>query len=106
MKIYSYDTQKQKTILCGELIGDTFYKDVEAKHFMVKVGGYGISEDAFQKIKENDCKKIVIRVLNTKYNWESNLEVWEDHCLLANYGSGKQRFLSLKYMSSVKNETD
>lgn len=100
MKIYAYDTKKQKKILSGELVGDTFFRDVQPYHLMRKLNGYGISEEAFQELMSKGCKKIIIKELSTGQQWISKIEMWLDHCLLADYGSGKQRFLSLKYMNT------
>ena len=106
MKIYSTDIKKTKTVLCGELVGDTFFRDVTPKHFMRIVGGYGISEDAFQKIIESGCKKVVIKDVVIQQLWESAIKDWIEHCNIADYGSGKQRFLSLKHMHTHKVKPD
>lgn len=106
MKILSYDLKKRKTILAGQLMGDAFFKDVQPYHFMRMVGGYGISEDAFQKILSEGCKKVIIKELATGNRWESDIKDWQAHCLIADYGSGKQRFLSLKYMRTHKVNMD
>lgn len=106
MKILSTDSKKNKTILCGNLVADTFFRDVTPKHFMRVVGGYGISEDAFQKITELGCKKVVIKDIVTHQSWESAINDWIEHCNIADYGSGKQRFLSLKYMHTHKVKLD
>jgi hypothetical protein len=105
-KILSYDLKKKKTILCGQLMGKTFFKDVMPFHYMRMVGGYGISEDAFQKIIGDGCEKVVIKEVKTGNQWESKIKDWFDHCLIADYGSGKQRFLSLKYMRTHKKASD
>lgn len=98
MKILTYDTKKKKVVLCGEFIGDTFFRNVKPYHYMKVVGGYGISEDAFQEIISKGCKKIIIKEITTENSWESRIEDWIGHCHIADYGSGKQRFLGLKYM--------
>lgn len=102
MKILGYDLKKSKYILAGNLIGDTFFKDVMPFHFMRVVGGYGISEEVFQQILSKDCKYIIIKEVATKQNWKAPVKNWIEHCKIADYGSGKQRFLSLKYMSTHK----
>ena len=106
MKILSYDLKKSKYILAGNLIGDTFFKDVMPFHFMRVVGGYGISEDAFQDILSKGCKYIIIKEVATKQNWKSDIKDWIEHCKIADYGSGKQRFMSLKYMHTHKVNLD
>jgi len=102
MKILSYDPRKKKYIKCGLLIGDTFFRDVTHKHFMRVVGGYGIQEDAFQKIVAEGGKKIVIKETDTNRQWEADIKAWDEHCHIADYGNGKQRFLGLKYMKTHK----
>lgn len=102
MKILSYDTKKRKTILCGQFIGDTFFRNVKPYHYMRVVGGYGISEDAFQEIMGKKVKQIVIKEEATGNQWESDPKDWLEHCHIADYGSGKQRFLGLKYMRTHK----
>jgi hypothetical protein len=102
MKILSYDPRKHKRVLCGEFIVDTFFRTVQPYHFMKIVGGYGIQEDAFQDIVGRGCKKIVIKEVKTGNQWEATVEDWLNHCHIADYGSGKQRFLGLKYMHTHK----
>lgn len=99
-KILSFDSKKKKYILAGNLVGYTFFKNVEPKHFMRIVGGYGINEDVFQDILGKGCKDIIIKETVTKQNWKSDVRDWVEHCKIADYGSGKQRFLSLKYMKT------
>ena len=100
MKLLTYDPAKNRTVLCGELIGDTLFRDVEAKHFMRVVQGYGIQEVAFQKILEEGIKKIVLKEKHTKKNWEATTDRWIDKGKVIDYGHGKQRFLSMKYMKN------
>lgn len=102
MKILDYDPKKRKMVLCGELSDGTFLRTVGSKHFMRVIGGYGIQEGAFQEILEKGCKKIVIYEAHTKNYWESDISNWLEHCHIADYGNGKQRFLSLKYMHTHK----
>lgn len=85
-------------VLCGEVNGDTFTRTVSTKHFMRVVGGYGISEDAFIELGAKGIKKLIIKVKETGDQWETTPQDWLTHAKVADYGSGKQRFLSLKYM--------
>ncbi|MCK9370739.1 hypothetical protein M0R04_12590 [Candidatus Dojkabacteria bacterium] len=105
-KILSFDLRKNKYILAGNLIGNTFFKEVMPVHFMRIIGGYGISESAFQDILSKECKYIIIKESVTKQNWKSKMSDWIEHCHIADYGSGKQRFLSLKYMKTHKVKLD
>lgn len=101
MRIMTYDPKKQKPVLCGELDNNVFVREVQPYHFMRVVGGYGIQEDAFQQLESKGCTKIIIREIVAGKEWESNIDVWKEHCHIADYGSGKQRFLGLKYMKQI-----
>ena len=102
MKILCYDPKKEKTVLCGNTEGDTFIRIVEPKHFMNIVQGYGIQEIAFQEVLEKGIKNICLKVSTTKDNWEADIKTWLEHSKVMDFGHGKQRFLSLKYMSNKK----
>lgn len=75
-------------------------KVIPTKHFMRVCDGYGISYEAFINIKAKGCKYIVIKEKGGS-NWKSDLKTWEKHNHTADYGSGKQVFLSLKFMNKV-----
>ena len=100
MKITAFDPKKGKTILCGEFDGTRFTRIVEPKHFMKVMQGYGIQEVAFQEILEKGCKSIVIKTKTDEYY--ANIDMWIEMGRVADYSSGKQRFLSLKYMKLRK----
>jgi hypothetical protein len=102
MKLLAWDPTKKKQVLCGELIGDTLFRWVEPKHFMRVVGGYGIQEIAFQEIVKRGVKKIVLKETHTNQRWEATIDEWKEHCHIADYGHGKQRFMSTKYMHTHK----
>ena len=101
MKLYTFDPKKLKKVLVGEIVGYTLYKDVTPKHFMRIVDGWGIQEGAFGDAIEKGVRKVVIRT-DTGKQWESDMLDWMEHGLSADYGNGKQRFLSLKYMHTHK----
>lgn len=82
----------------GHKIGDVFFKTVEQKHYMVVVGGYGFQYDAFVGFEAAGIKEIQILEHHTNNNWKSKPADWIDHGKIADYGRGKQIFLSLKYM--------
>lgn len=82
----------------GTKIGNTFFKTVEAKHFMRVVGGYGFQYDAFACFEAEGIKDIEILEHNTGITWLSKPKDWFAHGAIADYGRGKQIFLSLKYM--------
>lgn len=98
MKLLTFDPAKNKKVLCGELIADTLFRDVEPKHFMQVVQGYGIQEVAFQEAMKRGVKKIVLKETHTGHQWESDIPDWILHGRVADYGHGKQRFLSTSYM--------
>ena len=97
-KLLAYDPAKKKTIKCGQYIGNILFRDVEAQHFMKVVQGYGIQEVAFQSMAEVGITKIVIKEHHTDMRWEADLQTWLKHGRVADYGHGKQRFLSMKYL--------
>jgi len=102
MKLLTYDPAKKKKVLCGELVGDTLFRWVKPEHFMRVVQGYGIQEIAFQEIMKQGVKKIVLKETHTEQRWEADVETWKYRGKVADYGHGKQRFLSLKYMRTHK----
>ena len=85
---------------------DTFIKPVKANNFMRVIGVYGIQYDAFSEFKEIGIKKITVYEQHTKNKWQSKVKDWELNGKIADYGNGKQIFLSLKFMSFVKKEPE
>lgn len=102
MKILAYDPKKGKHVLVGNLVKTTLYRRVEAKHYMRILDGYGIQEPAFQDVIKKGTKFIVEIVEETKDKWKSSIGDWIKYGHVADYGHGKQRFLSLKYMQKIK----
>ena len=97
-KLYTFDTRKQKKVLIGSIKGNTLTKNVDpAKHFMRRVDGYGIQYQALGELKRNEVKNIIIKE-STGKEWHSTLKDWDEHASVADFGSGKQYFLSLRYM--------
>jgi hypothetical protein len=98
MKFTTYDTRKRKVVNVGDIEGDTLIKNVDpSKHFMRISDSYGIQYQALGRLRDMGIKNIIIKE-NTGTNWLSTLRDWNDHASVADYGSGKQYFLSLKYM--------
>jgi len=97
-KLLTWDPAKNKRVLVGNLIGDTLFRDVDPKHFMRIVNGYGIQEVAFQEIVLSGVKKIILKETKTEQQWEGDIYDWLYNSKIADYGHGKQRFLSLKFM--------
>lgn len=97
--ILTYDPAKEKRVNAGTIVGDTLVKEVDSlKHFMHIVDGYGIQKEVAEMAKEKGIMNVLIKETNTGINWKSALADWFDHGKLADYGNGKQYFLSLKYM--------
>lgn len=97
-KLLAWDAKKGKKVLVGEYEKGVLYKTVSVQHFMRVVGGYGIQVSAFPDIKEKGIVKIEIKEAETHTVWHSDLMDWEIHSRIADYGHGKQCFLSTKYM--------
>lgn len=98
MRLLTKDKAKKKIVLVGELIGDTLFKTVEqSKHFMRVCHSYGIQIPAYEECIKRDIKTIIIRETDTGFVWETKMSDWIEHGATMDYGSGKQRFLSLKY---------
>lgn len=102
MKLLTFDPAKNKKVLCGEVIGDTLFRWVKPEHFMQVVQGYGIQEVVFQEIVRKGLKMVVLKETNTEQRWEADIKTWKYKGRVADYGHGKQRFLSLKYMRTHK----
>lgn len=102
MKLTTYDPGKKRIVLCGEIIGNTLYRNVSDKHFMRVVNGYGIQEISLEKAIAMGVKKIVLNVINTQMSWEASVDDWLKHGKVKDYGNGKQRFLSMKYLNAHK----
>ena len=99
MKLLVYDPAKQKDVLIGEIQDGVLHREVKPEHFMKIVDGYGIQENGFQKLITEAVKEIVMRTeAGTTYS--ATVQTWLDHSKVADYGHGKQRFLSLKYMTT------
>ena len=100
-KVYCYDPKYNKYMKMGTKIGDCFIKSVEAKHLMLKVNGYGLQADAFDSFKANGITKIRIHELHTGNTYTTHIDEWLANGKRADYGRGRQIFLSLKYMHLI-----
>ena len=103
-KVYCFDPHFKKLNKMGTKIGDVFFKTVEEKHFMRMVGGYGFQYDAFACFEAEGIAKIEVLERHTGETWVSKPKDWFEHGKIADYGRGKQIFLSLKYMSRKNKE--
>lgn len=77
-------------------------RKVEPKHFMRVLQGYGIQDIAFQEICKLGIKYIGLKEIHAGDTLYSKVEVWKDKGAVKDYGHGKQRFLSIKYMKRRK----
>jgi hypothetical protein len=81
----------------------TFLKEVDStKHKMRLFNAYGIQKDFFDKYLKGKKGKIFIYEIDLNRYLESDIKDWEEHGKYANYGSGRQMFLSLNYFKSFK----
>jgi hypothetical protein len=97
-KVYAFDPRLRKYIRAGTKIGDVYFKNVSSKHFMRVVNGYGIQYDVIREMKNSGVKRIEILEDDTGKKWVASMIDWDTHSKTADYGHGKQVFLSLKYM--------
>lgn len=96
--VYCFDPKLQKYNKIGTKIGNYLFKQVEAKHFMRVVDGYGMQYDAFGQLESVGIDRMEILEAHTGNTWQSMVVDWQIHGRIADYGRGKQIFLSLKYM--------
>lgn len=95
--VKTFDKAKNKEVVCGYIFGDTYYRTVENKHFMVKYNGYGIQKDVLTKLAAKGIENIKITTkrgtkhLTTVRNWVTKGKS-------GRYGHGDQIFLSIKAM--------
>jgi len=79
--------------------GRIFYKSVvRSKHYMQVVKGYGIQKEVFDKYFTDEEGKIVIKEEDTGRILISDVSIWHEHSFTADFGFGKQVFLSERYM--------
>lgn len=97
-KLYTYDSRKEKYVLCGQIVGNTLFRKVNSHHFMKIVQGYGIQETAFQELTEKGIQNIVLKHEETRRAIQAPISRWLEHSKVMDFGNGKQRFLSVKFM--------
>lgn len=102
MKIESYDPAKKKYVFCGMLINGVFTRNVvKGLHFFRLSSSYGIQEDVIKNLAKNKCKEVVIVETDTGNKYSQDFLYWQHVAKKANYGNGKQYFLSLQYMKKI-----
>ena len=96
--IYFQDDVRGRVVSLGQIEDGTFTKTVTEQHYMKVNQSYAIQEEGFQALIKAGCKTIIIfrKDLNKKYT--SNIETWKQYGRVANYGYGKQRFLSVPFL--------
>lgn len=97
-KVYCFDPRKRRLMFMGTKAGNIFLKTVDKKYFMRIVNGYGLQYDAFTEFEENGINKIRIHEWRIGNTWISTVKDWVTHGRVADYGNGKQMFLSLRFM--------
>lgn len=103
-KVYCFDPHFKSLKLMGQKIGDTFFKRVTPLHFMRVANAYGFQYDAFASFELNGIENISILESHTGITWESKTKDWFTYGSIADYGRGKQIFLSPKYMHRKNKE--
>lgn len=98
ISVTTFDKKKNKVVTAGEIRDNVFVKKVKPKHFMRVVQGYGVQENVFDKLMDEGIKEIWL-IKSNKEKLISNIIQWKLFGKVADYGSGKQRFLSEKYMT-------
>lgn len=79
-----------------------FDKHVErSKHYMKRVKGYGIQKEVFDEYLRGRKGIIRIHEKDTGKWLIASIKTWTDHNHTANYGGGKQVFLSCRFMHGV-----
>lgn len=99
--VYCFDPKYSTYMKMGIIRNGVFYKKVQAKNFMRVVNGYGLQYDAFVDFEKIGIKRICVIEENGN-KWLSKPIHWTQNGKVADYGRGKQIFLSLKYMSLKK----
>lgn len=96
-RVYCYDPRKSKMVHAGDVIGLTYVKVVNQKMFMRVVNGWGIQQEVFEALAELDVENINIKDLDNQCIWTTTYDTYKEHSKAADYGNGKQVFLSMKY---------
>lgn len=100
--LYGYDPEQKKYVTLGHYDGKVFIKRVSEINFMRVIGGYGIQYANFSEFDELGIKDICVIERHTANKWWATMNTWKTHGRIADYGRGKQIFLSLKYMKLEK----
>ncbi len=94
--VKTYDKCKGHWVSAGIVVGKTYVRNVNNKHYMVKHHGYGIQSDVLKGLFKSGVRKVK---LNAKtVTLRSSLNTWSTRGVEADYGHGKQTFLSTDFM--------
>lgn len=105
--LYAFDPAKRKKVKIGDVIGTGVIIEKDSKkHLMRVMDGYGIQASAMQVLQENDIQDIYIHETDTDIKWKVSVADWRIYGRLADYGNGKQWFLSRKFMRQYKPNMD
>lgn len=100
--IYTVDPAKKKDVLVGVYDSESntlILRKDKAKHFMRVVDGYGMQEDVYERARKKNCYVLIKEKGGATY--QSHITGWAMNGKSADYGNGKQKFLSLKYMKQI-----
>lgn len=95
--IYAYDPAKAKMVHTGNVIDTTYRRTANKQAFMRVVSGWGIQLEVFEKLAELGVTHIEIKDTDNNATWITTYNTYRKHSKTADYGNGKQVFLSLKY---------
>jgi len=99
MKIF--DPKKRKEVFVGSVKGDTFYRSVNSKHYMVLEGGYGMQTTLLDKLIREKVKNIRFTTQKGK-TLDSTIADWVQWGKIKKYGHGRQTFLKTDFMKKGK----
>lgn len=107
MKLITFDPAIKKVVVAGKWIPEKklFAKKVGPEHFMRVLQGYGIQNDVFQQVVKNGVHHIAFKEIHTGDVLLSRVQQWLDDGVVKDYGHGKQRFLSIKFMRRKPHKT-
>lgn len=105
--LYAFDPGKSKKIKVGEIVGNAVVlKKDSKKHLMRVMDGYGIQASALTAMQENNIEEVRIHETDTGIRWKISVADWRMFGRLADYGNGKQWFVSRKFMRQYKVDTE
>jgi hypothetical protein len=98
MKVYIFDKKKRKKVLAGNIQDATFIKDVKRKHFMRCKQGFGISDEVFPILQQNNVNYIQINCNGERR--KCHILRWL-HTPSKDFGHGSQKFVPWDSMTDI-----